>query len=953
MASFTDHENLIINAYIPNKSTLITSLLNIKEAMEEIWRDDAPRVIKDHTDHGIKHSERLVEWATKLLNLNFESAAEHKTKPIKMSSTEAYYLLAGIYLHDIGMQCDVSKYPQMIEIANELGAKFNVEFTAKDASNYSSEEQAEIRRNHHFLTAAWIKDARKSGNNLLSTVVQKMTQFGVKDLMDVCMYHSKLPITQCDREFSDQSNDRKRMVAALLRFSDELDTNDIRVSLQTVTYFSVSPEHSVHWWLHALTKIELIGLQNSLVRIRVGLEPQDFKSYRSLIENIVIKEFERKNREVMEILSDGDIPLSLDYSSKVVLNEFAPKLPPEIIDELNTIYEKITLSLSSGEQSNDVKKEQSNDVKKEQNNDVKNKFEGDICSKYFNVPDCNKYFTGREDVIKAMEDTFKSSGSAIFAICGQEGIGKTEVAVIYAHRHKMEYEYIFWVNAKSIDSIKSAYIDIAKRLNLQEANEFLELNTVFAVKRWLRTSQNWLLIFDDASDPSIIGDFTPGVTMGHILITSRERDFTCLGISNPYKLELLPQEKVEEFFLRFIGQNNVKQAEMNAIITLAKKYGQTPKKMVEAAVKLRLSNLSPIEYLNTEDNDAVLDFRNPLITVTNKDAIEEAYEGTIYGERYNHFLQEKKLLAKEVVKNIGDYLSTTWQSNRKVCLLIDAGTTSYHVFQEVSEIIKDKVKGTAWKNRVYIVTNNLPGVQYLMMNCKEEDSMHSKVAINCFLLPGKPLTSYGAVASKETTDFIIRENFEQFLYNSWNLKKGEYKLIGITSASYVVRHKGTNKRNYFYPIARKEGHVAIKRSLAKNCDELFLIAPLMKFSFADVKLLNNMLGYTEETDSSQKLAYTEIPINKDKCIFFITNRSKNCVFSKFSDSLHEELRKSYKTKNLVTVNFPISNFFNNIPDFIEKEICMEIPHDNLRSAYYEGKNIWSLDCVDNQKIKHN
>ena len=32
-----------------------SSLAAIREAMEDIWSDDAPRIIKDFTDHGVNH----------------------------------------------------------------------------------------------------------------------------------------------------------------------------------------------------------------------------------------------------------------------------------------------------------------------------------------------------------------------------------------------------------------------------------------------------------------------------------------------------------------------------------------------------------------------------------------------------------------------------------------------------------------------------------------------------------------------------------------------------------------------------------------------------------------------------------------------------------------------------------------------------------------------------------
>ncbi|MBU1751037.1 MAG: hypothetical protein KKA73_25420 [Chloroflexi bacterium] len=41
-----------------------------REAAEDIWATDAPRIIQDYTDHGIEHSKRLARFATQLLEAN-------------------------------------------------------------------------------------------------------------------------------------------------------------------------------------------------------------------------------------------------------------------------------------------------------------------------------------------------------------------------------------------------------------------------------------------------------------------------------------------------------------------------------------------------------------------------------------------------------------------------------------------------------------------------------------------------------------------------------------------------------------------------------------------------------------------------------------------------------------------------------------------------------------------
>jgi HD-GYP domain-containing protein (c-di-GMP phosphodiesterase class II) len=121
MPGFTKVESRILKKYISDLK-LSRSLTLIREVMESIWANEAPRIVKDYTDHGEEHSKRIAFFAEKLLQVNSDAV---------FTQREIYLLLAGIYLHDIGMQCDIAKYPEIKEKAESRGAKFEEAFTAK------------------------------------------------------------------------------------------------------------------------------------------------------------------------------------------------------------------------------------------------------------------------------------------------------------------------------------------------------------------------------------------------------------------------------------------------------------------------------------------------------------------------------------------------------------------------------------------------------------------------------------------------------------------------------------------------------------------------------------------------------------------------------------------------------------------------------------------------------
>jgi GTPase SAR1 family protein len=47
---------------------------------------------------------------------------------------------------------------------------------------------------------------------------------------------------------------------------------------------------------------------------------------------------------------------------------------------------------------------------------------------------------------------------------GLGGVGKTQLTVAYAQRHKNGYSAIFWLNIKDEDSLKQSFANIAKQI---------------------------------------------------------------------------------------------------------------------------------------------------------------------------------------------------------------------------------------------------------------------------------------------------------------------------------------------------------------------------------------------------------------------------------------------------------------------------------------------------------
>ncbi|WP_242527562.1 FxSxx-COOH system tetratricopeptide repeat protein [Ktedonosporobacter rubrisoli] len=174
-------------------------------------------------------------------------------------------------------------------------------------------------------------------------------------------------------------------------------------------------------------------------------------------------------------------------------------------------------------------------------------------SPYWLVPfHRNLRFTGREEVLKVLHmHLLPERALALTQSCalyGLGGIGKTQIALEYAYRYALEYTAVFWISAETTESIVASFLSIAEVLHLPERRETNQRQIVSAVRRWLTSHGQWLLIWDNMEELELLERFLPPTRHGCVLITARRQAFGTLA--HALELSALEQEEGVLFLLR-------------------------------------------------------------------------------------------------------------------------------------------------------------------------------------------------------------------------------------------------------------------------------------------------------------------------------------------------------------------------------------------------------------------
>ena len=220
---------------------------------------------------------------------------------------------------------------------------------------------------------------------------------------------------------------------------------------------------------------------------------------------------------------------------------------------------------------------------------------GPVPAVWGNVPQRNKNFTGRLEILGQLRQGVSSAVTAVLphALQGMGGVGKTAVAIEYAHMFRAEYELVWWIPADQPALVRSSLAALADLIGLESASAAGIETAASAVLNALRRGDpysRWLLIFDNADQPEDINDIIPRGP-GDVLITSRNHRWE--SVVDTVSVNVFSREESTDFLAKRVPRG-INKSEADR---LAEELGDLPLALEQAGALQAETGMSVNEYL--------------------------------------------------------------------------------------------------------------------------------------------------------------------------------------------------------------------------------------------------------------------------------------------------------------------------------------------------------------------
>jgi tetratricopeptide (TPR) repeat protein len=216
----------------------------------------------------------------------------------------------------------------------------------------------------------------------------------------------------------------------------------------------------------------------------------------------------------------------------------------------------------------------------------------------------NPLFVGRDDDLKAIAAALHGGGTAaigqIAAATGLGGIGKTNLATEFVHRHGQFFAGgVFWLSFADPTGVTGEIVACGGpgAMNLPGFNALTLDDQLARVRQEWQCSVPRLLVFDNCEDEALLAEWRPTTGGAHVLLTARRASWDpALGVQC-LPLGVLPRAESVALLRKFCPDLPVDDPQIAAI---AAELGDLPLALHLAGSFLKKyhADISPAEYLD-------------------------------------------------------------------------------------------------------------------------------------------------------------------------------------------------------------------------------------------------------------------------------------------------------------------------------------------------------------------
>ncbi|MFF8353951.1 FxSxx-COOH system tetratricopeptide repeat protein [Streptomyces chartreusis] len=219
----------------------------------------------------------------------------------------------------------------------------------------------------------------------------------------------------------------------------------------------------------------------------------------------------------------------------------------------------------------------------------------------YSLPLRNPSFTGRAELLGHLRDRLRA-GNGTVLLRGMGGVGKTMLALEFAHRFKSDYDVVWHIQADQRNLAVEQYAGLAGHLKVAERKN--PTATAIGVKDALRLGRpysRWLLILDNVEHVNDLSDLLVSSKAGHVLITS-QRSEGWERYAEIVDVGVFEREESVAHLKRRLTECSTEEAD-----EVASALGDLPLAVEHAAAVLKESGLRAQEYVKLLERQPAAD----------------------------------------------------------------------------------------------------------------------------------------------------------------------------------------------------------------------------------------------------------------------------------------------------------------------------------------------------------